>query len=154
LRQWTRAPTWKGPRAFNGGGARETGFEFYKSWVSDTMPGMIVVSFLHPTPFFDDSYAVNSANDGPYGDAVMNELIPYVESHFRVIRKPYARVLTGGSTGGWESLALQVYHPEFFGERGRSTPIQSTFAVTSPSTFTLTRTPSSCPTPRPEHPSE
>jgi hypothetical protein len=105
----------EGPRAFNGGGARETGFEFYKSWVSDTMPGMIVVSFLHPTPFFDDSYAVNSANDGPYGDAVMNELIPYVESHFRVIRKPYARVLTGGSTGGWESLALQVYHPEFFG---------------------------------------
>ncbi|HEX5438630.1 MAG TPA: hypothetical protein VFW98_15870, partial [Gemmatimonadaceae bacterium] len=35
--------------------------------------------------------------------------------HFRIIRLPYARVLTGGSTGGWESLALQIYHPEFFG---------------------------------------
>jgi S-formylglutathione hydrolase FrmB len=76
---------------------------------------MIAVTFQHPTVYFDDSYAVNSANNGPYGDAIMNELIPYVEEHFRVIRQPYARVLSGGSTGGWESLALQVYHPDFFG---------------------------------------
>ena len=61
---------------------------------------MIVVTFQHPTVFFDDSYAVNSANNGPYGDAIMNELIPYVEEHFRIIRQPYARVLSGGSTGG------------------------------------------------------
>jgi hypothetical protein len=105
----------EGPRAWMGGGMKETGHELYTSWTSDEMPRMIVVSFLHPTPFFDDSYAVNSANNGPYGDAIMNELIPYVESHYRIIKKPYARVLTGGSTGGWESLALQVYHPDFFG---------------------------------------
>lgn len=93
----------------------ETGYQFYKAWNSDGFPRMIAVTFQHPTPFFDDSYAVNSANNGPYGDALMTELIPYVETHFRIIRKPYARVLTGGSTGGWESLALQVFHPEFFG---------------------------------------
>jgi hypothetical protein len=58
---------------------------------------------------------VNSANNGPYGNAIMQELIPYLEEHFRVIREPYARMLTGGSTGGWESLALQVFHPDFFG---------------------------------------
>jgi hypothetical protein len=58
---------------------------------------------------------VNSANNGPYGDALMTELIPYLEENFRIIRQPYARVLSGGSTGGWESLALQVFHPEFFG---------------------------------------
>jgi len=58
---------------------------------------------------------VNSANNGPYGDAIMQELIPYLEKQFRVIATPYARVLTGGSTGGWEALALQVYHPDFFG---------------------------------------
>jgi enterochelin esterase-like enzyme len=45
----------------------------------------------------------------------MTELIPYLETHFRIIRKPYARVLSGGSTGGWESLALELYHPDFFG---------------------------------------
>jgi Putative esterase len=76
---------------------------------------MIAVTFQHPTPYYDDSYAVNSANNGPYGDAIMTELIPYIEAHFRVIDKPYARVLTGGSTGGWEALALQLYHPNFFG---------------------------------------
>ena len=96
-------------------GERESGYDFYKSWSSDNFPRMIAVIFQHPTPYFDDSYAVNSANNGPYGDAIMQELIPYLEEHFRMIRKPYARVLTGCSTGGWESLALQVYHPEFFG---------------------------------------
>jgi enterochelin esterase-like enzyme len=88
---------------------------FYRKWISEDYPRLIVVSFQHPTPYFDDSYAVNSANNGPYGDAIMTELIPYLEEHFRIIRKPYARLLTGGSTGGWESLALQVYHPDFFG---------------------------------------
>ena len=92
-----------------------TSYDFYQAWVSDHFPRMIAVRFEHPTPFFDDSYAVNSANNGPYGDALLTELIPYIETHYRIIRKPYARVLTGGSTGGWESLALQVYHPEFFG---------------------------------------
>lgn len=96
-------------------GRRESGYEFYQAWNSDHFPRMIAVIFQHPTPFFDDSYAVNSANDGPYGDAILQELIPYLESHFRIISAPYARVLTGGSTGGWESLALQVYHPGFFG---------------------------------------
>jgi len=92
-----------------------TASELDEAWTSDNFPRLIAVRFQHPTPYFDDSYAVNSANDGPYGDALMTELIPYVEERFRVIRQPYARVLWGGSTGGWESLALQVYHPDFFG---------------------------------------
>jgi Putative esterase len=95
--------------------AREPGYEFYKAWSSPRFPRLIAVTFQHPTPYFDDSYAVNSANNGPYGDALLQELIPYLESHFRMIREPWARVLTGGSTGGWEALALQVYHPDFFG---------------------------------------
>lgn len=89
-------------------------YEFYQQWASSNFPRVIIVTFQHPTPFFDDSYAVNSANDGPYGDALMQELIPYLEDHFRIIRDAHARTLTGGSTGGWESLALQVYHPDFF----------------------------------------
>ncbi len=93
---------------------RETGHQFYLAWTSPGFPRMIAVTFQHPTPYFDDSYAVNSANDGPYGDAILQELIPYLESHFRMIRQPWARTLTGGSTGGWESIALQVYHPDFF----------------------------------------
>ena len=94
---------------------RISGLELYKRWSGPAFPRMIAVTFQHPTVYFDDSYAVNSANNGPYGDAIMTELIPYLEQHFRIIRQPYARVLSGGSTGGWESLALQVLHPDFFG---------------------------------------
>jgi hypothetical protein len=94
---------------------RESGYEFYRSWDSPGFPRMIAVTFQHPTPYFDDSYAVNSANNGPYGDALLQELMPYLEANFRMIPKSYARVLTGGSTGGWESIALQVYHPDVFG---------------------------------------
>lgn len=97
------------------GPSDRSGYGFYEAWNSPDFPRFIAVTFQHPTPFYDDSYAVNSANNGPYGDALLTELIPYIEEHFRIIRKPYARVLTGGSTGGWESLALQVYHPDFFG---------------------------------------
>jgi hypothetical protein len=93
----------------------EEGVRLFKDWTSDHFPRVLLVTFLHPTPYYDDSYAVNSANNGPYGDAIMSELIPYIESHFRIIRQPHARVLSGGSTGGWESLALQLRHPEFFG---------------------------------------
>jgi len=93
----------------------ETGYEYYQAWTSENFPRMICVTFLHPTPYYDDSYAVNSANNGPFGDAIITELIPYIEKNFRVIAKPYARAVTGGSTGGWEALALQEYHPDFFG---------------------------------------
>ena len=90
-------------------------YEAFKAWSGPGFPRMIGIRFQHPTPYFDDSYAVNSANNGPYGNVIMQELIPYLEEHFRMIRQPWARVLMGGSTGGWESLALQLYHPEFFG---------------------------------------
>jgi hypothetical protein len=97
------------------GERRGGGTGLYQAWISEDFPRLILVNFQHPTPYFDDSYAVDSANNGPYGQAIMSELIPYLEEHFRILRQPYARLLTGGSTGGWESLALQVYHPEFFG---------------------------------------
>jgi len=91
------------------------GYDFYQEWISNNFPRMIAVTFQHPCPYYDDSYAVNSPNCGPYGDAIIKELIPYVEDKFRIISKPYARILSGGSTGGWESLALQIFHPDFFG---------------------------------------
>jgi Putative esterase len=89
--------------------------EFEKKWLSGGFPRMLYVTFQHPTPYYDDSYAVDSPNMGPYGKAITEELIPYIEKHFRAIPEPYARILSGGSTGGWESLALQIFYPDFFG---------------------------------------
>ena len=101
--------------------------DFSKAWMGDAFPRMLLVTFQHPNPYFDDSYAVNSPNVGPYGDAIMQELLPEVEKRFRTIQEPYARVLTGGSTGGWEALALQLLHPEFFGGTWASCPDSVTF---------------------------
>ena len=46
-----------------------------------------------------------------YGDAITYELLPYIEKTFRGIG-PWARALYGGSTGGWEALAAQVFYPD------------------------------------------
>jgi len=100
------------PGRFN---ERSSGAGFSEAWLSDKYPRMMFVTFQHPTPYYDDSYAVDSPNSGPYGKALTEELIPYIESHFRAIPKPYARILSGGSTGGWESLALQIFYPDYFG---------------------------------------
>ncbi len=93
----------------------QPGREFANDWIKDNFPRLLVVTFQHPAPYFDDSYAVNSVNLGPYGDAIMQELIPEIEKRFRVIRLPWARLLAGGSTGGWEAMALELFHPDFFG---------------------------------------
>lgn len=91
---------------------QEYAYKFYKYWISPDTPRMVIIKIQHPNPYFDDSYAVNSANLGPYGDAITYELIPYIERKFRCIGKGWARFLYGGSTGGWEALAAQVFYPE------------------------------------------
>lgn len=96
-------------------GQVDKGAGFSEAWQSAGFPRMILVTFQHPTPYFDDSYGVNSPNCGPYGDAILQELMPALEAQFRMIKAEYARVLTGSSTGGWGSLALQLYYPEVFG---------------------------------------
>jgi hypothetical protein len=89
------------------------GSGFRSTWLADGTPRMVLLHLDGDGPF-GDCYQVNSDNNGPYGDAITQELIPYVEEKFRCIGQPWARVLDGGSTGGWVSLALQVFYPDFF----------------------------------------
>jgi pimeloyl-ACP methyl ester carboxylesterase len=63
-------------------------------------------------PYYDDSYDVDSANVGPYGSAINDELIPAIEKQYRGIGQGWARATFGGSTGGWEALATQVFYPD------------------------------------------
>lgn len=95
--------------------SREPGCEFQQAWTAGQVPEFIAVFLQHTTPFYDDSYALNSANNGPYGDAITRELIPEIDRRYRTLAAPYARTLTGGSTGGWDVLALQVHYPDVFG---------------------------------------
>jgi S-formylglutathione hydrolase FrmB len=87
---------------------------FYKEWTAPNFPRFVLVIPQDPNPFYDDSYAVNSENVGPYGDALTQELMPYVEQKFRAIGEPWARTVFGGSTGGWRAFALQVFYPDLF----------------------------------------
>jgi hypothetical protein len=66
-------------------------YDLYQQWISPNFPRFIAIEIQHQNPYYDDSYAVNSANLGPYGDAITYELIP---------------------TGGWEALAVQVFYPK------------------------------------------
>lgn len=91
---------------------QEEEHRFYKLWTSDDFPRVIAIKIQHANPFYDDSYAVNSENLGPYGDAITYELIPYIEEQFRGIGEGWARFVYGGSTGGWEALAVQVLYPD------------------------------------------
>jgi hypothetical protein len=87
---------------------------FYRRWTGPGFPRFLIVEIQHANPFYDDSYAVNSANLGPYGDAIMKELLPEIERRFRGIGQGWARFTYGGSTGGWEALAVQLFYPDDF----------------------------------------
>ncbi len=93
---------------------QQAAYDFYKEWTGPGFPRVLVIQIQHPTPFYDDSYAVNSANAGPWGDAIVEELIPHIEKTYRGIGAGWARFMYGGSTGGWEALAAQVFYPDAF----------------------------------------
>jgi len=91
---------------------QQEAYDFYQKWISPDFKRFIIIEIQHANPFYDDSYAVNSANLGPYGDAITYELIPHIEKQFRGIGEGWSRFLYGGSTGGWEALAVQVFYPD------------------------------------------
>lgn len=97
------------------------GSEFRRMWLASDTSRMIFLQLDGDGPF-GDPYQVNSDNNGPYGDAVTQELIPYVERTFRGVGQPYARMLDGQSTGGWVSLALKVFYPDYFNAAWSSCP--------------------------------
>ncbi len=91
---------------------QEYAYRLYQDWTGPDFPRMLVIEIQHANPYYDDSYAVNSANLGPYGDAITYELIPYIEERFRGLGEGWSRFLYGGSTGGWEALAAQILYPD------------------------------------------
>jgi hypothetical protein len=93
---------------------QQEAYKFYQQWIAPGFPRVLIVKIQHANPFYDDSYAVNSANVGPYGDAIESELIPAIEKQFHAIGQGWARFAYGGSTGGWEALAVQVFYPDHY----------------------------------------
>ncbi|HYB53220.1 MAG TPA: hypothetical protein VEG84_05085, partial [Thermoanaerobaculia bacterium] len=91
---------------------QEYAYQLFKDWTAPGYPRYVVVEIAHANPYYDDSYAVNSQNLGPYGDAITYELIPYLEKKYRALGGGWARFMYGGSTGGWEALGAQILYPD------------------------------------------
>jgi hypothetical protein len=87
---------------------------FYEAWTAGKLPKLVVITIRDANPFFDTSYSVNTANVGPYGDAITEELMPFLEKEFRIVAEPWGRILAGRSTGGWEAAAMMVFYPHLF----------------------------------------
>jgi len=92
----------------------QNGYRFFQDWTSGRLPRVIMLYVQNANPYYDDSYVVDSANIGPYGSAINEELIPAIEQKYRGIGQGWARATFGGSTGGWEALATQVFYPDMY----------------------------------------
>jgi len=93
---------------------QQEAYKLYQQWISPGFPRVLIAEINHANPYYDDSYAVNSANLGPYGDAIETELIPAIEKQFRGLGQGWARFAYGGSTGGWEAMAVQMFYPDHY----------------------------------------
>ncbi len=87
---------------------------FYEAWTAGSLSKVVIVTIRDANPYFDTSYSVNTENVGPYGDAITQELMPYLEKEFRIVSEPWGRVLSGRSTGGWEAAAMMIFYPDLF----------------------------------------
>ncbi|MCZ6835261.1 MAG: alpha/beta hydrolase-fold protein, partial [Planctomycetota bacterium] len=96
------------------GSASDYALMFRQKGVEDIAP-MGVTIVLDPESPLGHHGFVDSPNHGPRGQALVTELIPYLEKRFRLVARPEARIVTGHSSGGWSSLWLQLRRPETFG---------------------------------------
>lgn len=92
-----------------------------KEMLEGKRPEMINV-FLEAHVPMGHSVFADSANNGPWGTALVKEFIPFLEKQFRMDAKPSGRFLTGHSSGGWTTLWVMVNHPEFFGGTWSTSP--------------------------------
>jgi S-formylglutathione hydrolase FrmB len=103
-----------------------SGERIYKREAEGKMPPMIWVMLDESLPTGTHEFA-DSVNDGPWGEALTKEFIPYLEAKYRMDAKPSGRFLQGHSSGGWATLQLQVNYPRMFGGTWSTSPDPSDF---------------------------
>ncbi len=87
---------------------------FSEWWLSGKAPQVIYVQFREENPYGETAYQADSPNVGPYDTAEKTELVPELQSRFRIYRAGWARTCFGISTGGWITAAQQIFHPEYY----------------------------------------
>ncbi len=90
-------------------------------WLGESTVPFVRIG-LDPTLPYGHHVFADSDNNGPCGQALVEEFIPYLERHYRLIAEPRGRFVTGHSSGGWSSLWLQVSYPDVFGGTWSTSP--------------------------------
>ena len=98
----------------------------YAAMSKGEMPPMIWVFLDESSPTGTHEFA-DSVNNGPWGKALTEELIPQLEKQYRMDGKPQGRFLNGHSSGGWATLWLQTRYPKVFGGTWSTSPDPSDF---------------------------
>jgi pimeloyl-ACP methyl ester carboxylesterase len=98
----------------------------YYAMTKGTMPPMIWV-FLDESSATGTHEFADSVNNGPWGQALTEELIPALEAKYRMDGKAQGRFLNGHSSGGWATLWLQTRYPKLFGGTWSTSPDSSDF---------------------------
>lgn len=90
---------------------------FRREPVRETNPGGVefIRVTLDPACPLGHHVFADSANNGPWGRALVEEFLPALDAEYRTVAEPHGRLLTGHSSGGWSSLWLQVTHADLFG---------------------------------------
>ena len=79
--------------------------------------------FLMIAPDGRGSFFINAAGNGDrYSNFFLSEFLPYIETHFRVLRDRRHRGVTGLSMGGYGALRLAFAHPDLFGSVSAQSP--------------------------------
>src|SRR5690606_8137149 len=106
--------------------SRGTAADTVRRMAAGELPPMIWV-FLDESSATGTHEFADSANNGPWGQALTTELIPWLESHYRMDARPSGRFLTGHSSGGWAALWLQTRYPRVFGGTWPTAPDPADF---------------------------
>lgn len=116
---------------------RMMGIRMYERMAAGKMPPMIWVMLDEHLPTGTHEFA-NSVNNGPWGSALTEEYIPWIESHYRMMGRANGRFLVGHSSGGWATLQLQINYPKVFGGTWSTSPDPSDFHnFTGPNLYAL-----------------
>ena len=102
------------------------GIHIFERMAAGKMPPMIWVMLDEHLPTGTHEFA-NSVNDGPWGSALTEEYIPWIEAHYRMLDRARDRYLQGHSSGGWATLQLQINYPRIFGGTWSTSPDPSDF---------------------------
>ncbi|HEY4293385.1 alpha/beta hydrolase [Luteibacter sp.] len=124
----TRYPTVYLTHGFTGGFDRYAGTiaSLWMAMSTKDMPPMIWVLLDESGPTGTHEFA-DSVNNGPWGQALTTEFIPWLEGRYRMDAKPNGRFLNGHSSGGWATLWLQTRYPKIFGGTWSTSPDPSDF---------------------------